>query len=166
VTTPTTDPFADGRIGVPRILRSAFSARVLGVMELQREDRGFALIAAPTRCIRSGEVHELIVTDEADARPGHRVNRCWYLGFVVFDEPGVMVTGDRIEFAGGLLGTVAGFDECHFPNHLNIVLHAPAPATGIAHGLRPGDRINVQPVTGTELASVPGAPHISGAPKG
>ncbi len=143
------DPFADGSFGVPRILRATFGARVLGVMDLQRNDRGFALIAAPTRCIRSGEVHELIVTDEAGAGPGRSVDRCWYLGFVVFDEPGVLVTGDRIESAAGLLGTVAGFDECHFPNHLNIVLQSPTPATGITHGLRPGDGIRVVPVTGT-----------------
>jgi hypothetical protein len=146
------DPFATGEMGVPAILRAPFGGRFVGVMALSRDDRGFALIAAPTRCIRRGDVHELIVTDEGGAGPGTAVQRCRFLGFVEFDTAGVLVRGDLVEVDGREVGTVAGFDECHFPNHLNIVLHAADARTGIDQGLRPGTRLVVHPRSGNDLA--------------
>jgi hypothetical protein len=140
-------------MGVPAILRSAFGGRFVGVMNLSRDDRGFSLIAAPTRCIRRGDIHELILTDEPDAGPGSVVQRCRFLGFVEFEAAGVMVTGDSVRVDGREIGAVAGFDECHFPNHLNIVLRAAEARTGIAFGLRPGAVLSVQPSSGNELSS-------------
>jgi len=146
------DPFATGEMGVPRILRAPFGGQFVGVMDLARDDRGFSLIAAPTRCIRRGDVHEMILTDEATAAPGAIVQRCRFLGFVEFDAAGVLVHGDAIQIDGRLVGRVAGFDECHFPNHLNIVLQADTARTGIELGLRPGAVLQVHPGTGNELA--------------
>lgn len=149
------DPFATGEMGVPAILRSTFGGHFVGVMDLARDDRGFSLIAAPTRCIRRGDVHELIVTDEPGAAPGTTVQRCRFLGFVAFDDAGVLVRGDAVEIDGRTVGLVAGFDECHFPNHLNIVLHAADARTGIQLGLRPGTLLVVHPGSGTHLAGSP-----------
>jgi hypothetical protein len=142
-------------MGVPAILRARFGGRFVGVMELSRDDRGFSLIAAPTRCIRRGDVHELILTDEPGAAPGADVQRCRFLGFVEFEAAGVMVRGDAVEIDGREVGTVAGFDECHFPNHLNIVLQAGVARTGIELGLRPGTRLVVHPRSGNHLAQYP-----------
>jgi L-arabinose 1-dehydrogenase len=139
-------------MGVPEILRATFGGRLVGVMELSRDDRGLSLIAAPTRCIRRGDVHELIVTDERDAGPGSTVLRCRFLGFVEFECAGVLVRGDSVEVDGRAVGTVAGFDECHFPNHLNIVLQAAHARTGIQLGLRPGALLVVRPRSGNHLA--------------
>jgi hypothetical protein len=139
-------------MGVPEILRAGFGGRFVGVMELSRDDRGFSLIAAPTRCIRRGDVHELILTDEPDAGPGSTVQRCRFLGFVEFESAGVMVRGDAVEIDGRAVGKVAGFDECHFPNHLNIVLQAADARTGIELGLRPGASLVVHPRSGNHLA--------------
>ena len=149
------DPFATGEMGVPAILRTAFGGRFVGVMDLSRDDRGFSLIAAPTRCIRRGDVHELIVTDEATAAPGATVQRCRFLGFVEFESAGVLVRGDAVDIDGREIGTVAGFDECHFPNHLNIVLQAADARTGIQLGLRPGALLQVRPRSGNHLADIP-----------
>ncbi len=142
-------------MGVPEILRTRFGGRFVGVMALSRDDRGFALIAAPTRCIRRGDVHELILTDEPGAAPGTGVQRCRFLGFVEFESAGVLVRGDTIEIDGRVAGTVAGFDECHFPNHLNIVLQAEVARTGIEFGLRPGASLVVHPRSGNGLAQRP-----------
>lgn len=149
------DPFATGEMGVPAILRTAFGGRFVGVMDLSRDDRGFSLIAAPTRCIRRGDVHELIVTDEAAAAPGSTVQRCRFLGFVEFESAGVLVRGDAMAIDGHEVGTVVGFDECHFPNHLNIVLQAADARTGIQLGLRPGALLRVRPRSGNHLADIP-----------
>lgn len=149
------DPFANGEMGLPAILRAPFGGRFIGVMELSRDDRGFSLIAAPTRCIRRGDVHELILTDEQGAAPGTGVQRCRFLGFVEFESAGVMVRGDAVEIDGRQAGVVAGFDECHFPNHLNIVLQADVARTGIELGLRPGASLVVRPRSGNHLADRP-----------
>ena len=149
------DPFATGEMGVPAILRTAFGGRFVGVMDLSRDDRGFLLIAAPTRCIRRGDVHELIVTDESTAAPGAMVQRCRFLGFVEFESAGVLVRGDAVAIDGHEVGTVAGFDECHFPNHLNIVLQAADARTGIQLGLRPGALLQIRPRSGHHLADIP-----------
>ena len=49
---------------------------------------------------------------------------------------GVLVRGDAVPIDGREVGTVVGFDECHFPNHLNIVLQ-------------------IRPSSGHQLADIP-----------
>ena len=50
---------------------------------------------------------------------------------------------------------MAGFDECHFPNHLTIVLQAKDARTGVQLGLRPGTLLRVRPRSGNHLADIP-----------
>jgi hypothetical protein len=38
---------------------------------------------------------------------------------------------------GTRVGTVHGFDACHFPHHYNILVHVPRPRTGADLGLFP-----------------------------
>jgi hypothetical protein len=88
-------------------------------------------------------VHELIFTDETAARPGTSVNRIAYLGFFVAEQSGVIVEGDEFFLEGQLVGNLAGFDETHMPNHLNIVIKAlSGRKTGLELGVNPGSRVN------------------------
>ena len=68
---------------------------------------------------------------------------------------GVLVRGDAAPIDGREVGTVAGFDECHFPNHLNIVLQAADVRTGIQLGTRPGALLQIRPRSGNHLADIP-----------
>lgn len=105
-------------------------ARVVKVLVHRREDRGMTLEPFASRCVRRGEVHELVTTDQAAAGPGDRIDRVGFLGFAEIGSAGVIDRGDRVWAAGHLIGTVLGFDACHLPNHYNILIAAPEPVTG------------------------------------
>ncbi len=85
-------------------------------------DRELSLINPKSRALLKGEIHELILTNEIEAGPGQTVNNIAYVGFVEIEQGGVAVVGDKIVINGQNMGTVAGFDITHMPNHLNIVL--------------------------------------------
>jgi hypothetical protein len=96
----------------------------------RRDDRGMALEPHAGRCVRAGEVHELVTTDHTDTAPGARIDRVGFLGFVELDRGGVIDRGDTVRIAGRTVGTVLGFDACHFPNHYNILIRTDTPVTG------------------------------------
>lgn len=87
--------------------------------------------------IRRYESHELLLADE-DARPGGRVNSIAYLGFAEFAEGGVIGAGDAFYLDGRRIGILAGFDETHAPNHLNIVIRAANLVDGVEQGVALG----------------------------
>jgi len=66
------------------------------------------------------------------------VNRIAYLGFVAIADGGVIVADDEVYLAGCLVGTLAGFDETHMPNHLNIVIRTDRLADGVEQGAELG----------------------------
>ena len=47
-------------------------------------NRGMKLLNFETRCIQSGELHELACTDRKDVKLGDTLDRVGYLGFVDF----------------------------------------------------------------------------------
>jgi hypothetical protein len=121
----------EGQI-VPRhlkCLKNPVDAHVVGVLGNTAERRGMTLIPMPSRVVRAGDVHELVSTVEA-ARPGETVESVGYLGWVGFDQPGVLVAGDTVYVNGRRLGEICGFDETHAPNHLNIVIKTAEILTG------------------------------------
>ncbi len=81
----------------------------------------------PTRAVIKDEVHELIATDEAGAGMKRTVNRIAYVGNFTVSCSGVIIVRDRVEIGGQLVGYVAGFDETHMPNHMNIVIKSVGP---------------------------------------
>lgn len=133
------DPYAAGKFSAnPYAAKRPVNGSLAVILRSRMEDRGLALIKPISRCIRRGDVHELILTDEAEAKPGAAVNRIAYLGFVEIEEGGVIVSGDDVILGGSKVGTLVGFDETHMPNHLNIVIRAGALADGIDLGARLG----------------------------
>jgi hypothetical protein len=105
------------------------------VLVHRRDDRGMSLEPFASRCVRAGEVHELVTTDHA---VGDRIDRVGFLGFAEISGAGVLDRGDEVRIGGTRVGTVLGFDACHFPNHYNILIHVPRPCTGADLGLAPG----------------------------
>ena len=48
---------------------------VVKVLVHRRDDRGMSLEPFASRCVRAGEVHELVTTDHRETRPGSRIDR-------------------------------------------------------------------------------------------
>lgn len=118
-----TDPYAAGKFAAnPYVRKSVVQGPLAVVLQGRMEDRGLVLITPISRCLRQHDVHELILTDEQGAKPGAGVNRIAYLGFFAVQHGGVLVSGDEVYLGESLIGVLAGFDETHMPNHLNIVI--------------------------------------------
>jgi len=138
----TTDPYATGKFtDNPYACKSDVLGNLVVALQGRLATRGLLLITPPSRCVCRHQIHELILTDELEAAPGSVVNQIAYLGFFEVSEGGVLLRGDEVRLEGRLLGTVAGFDETHMPNHLNIVIHTPELRTGVEPAALPGQRI-------------------------
>lgn len=116
------DPYRNNMFKAdPYFAKIPLLGRMVVVLDGQYPERGLRLIPQPSRAICRHQIHELIMTDQ-EAEPGSVVNPIAYLGFVEFQQGGVMVAGDRVLVNGEDIGCVCGFDETHMPNHLNIVV--------------------------------------------
>lgn len=128
----------------PDYPRSPLEAQIVGVMRLSVRDRRLSLIPQASRCLRAHDVHEFILTDES-AGPGERVGCVAYLGFAAFTQGGVVVVGDKVRVGENTIGEIAGFDETHMPNHMNIVLRVRHLRPGSELGIALGDRLTIDP---------------------
>ncbi|WP_370942339.1 hypothetical protein AB5J62_24830 [Amycolatopsis sp. cg5] len=107
----------------------------------RREDRGMRLAEFASRCVRRGEVHELVTTDHRETAAGSVIDRVGFLGFIEIGNAGVLDRGDRVVVGDTVVGTVLGFDACHFPNHYNILIRTERTCTGPELGLAPGQYV-------------------------
>ncbi|MDT0461877.1 DUF6917 domain-containing protein [Streptomyces gibsoniae] len=125
--------------------KRAVHGTLVKVLIHRRNDRGMRLEEFASRCVREGEVHELVTTDRCETAPGTRVDRVGFLGFAEIGCAGVLDRGDQVWIGDRLVGTLLGFDSCHFPNHYNILISAPEPVTGVDLALRPEAEVRFVP---------------------
>jgi hypothetical protein len=123
---------------------------VVKLLHDKRIDRGMTLAPYETRCVRLGEIHELVTTDERGKAFGDRIDRVGFIGFVEITRAGVVEVGDEVIHEGHALGHVLGFDECHFPNHYNILIASDGIVTADDIGLRVEERITFRTETERE----------------
>lgn len=121
--------------------KSVVPAMVVKVLAHRRTDRGMRLEPFASRCVRAGEVHELVATDHGETAPGARIDRVAFLGFAEIGAAGVLDRGDELWIGGQRIGVLLGFDGCHLPNHYNVLVRAEPPRTGTELGLTPGVRL-------------------------
>lgn len=119
----------------------------------QRTDRGMTLLPFETRCVRAGEIHELVSTDQDRARAGDRIDRVGFLGFAEVGIGGVIERGDEFLIGDRLVGLVLGFDGCHHPNHYNVLIAVAELVTAAELGLAVGQLVCFQPAPGRSLAT-------------
>lgn len=106
-------------------------SKIVLVYRHKRLDRRMVLIPYYTRCIKNGEIHELVVATEIMMEDGlSGAPDVGYIGFIEFETGCIIVVGDRVAIGPRHIGQVVGFDETHFPNHLNIVVKAPDLVSG------------------------------------
>lgn len=128
--------------------KRAVSGVLVKVLVHRRDDRGMSLEPFASRCVRQGELHELVTTDHAGTESGTRIDRVGFLGFVEIGTAGVVDRGDELWLGDTRVGTVLGFDACHFPNHYNILVHSERVRTGAELGLLPELPVRFRPRAG------------------
>lgn len=128
-----------------------FSARtdIIGwwpaVMRHRRTDRGMRPAGWKTRCIRVGEIHEIILCVPGERRD-QPLDDVSYLGFAEILRGGLLVLGDELWTTSDRpIGIVHGFDETHWPNHYNILIAAERLVTGEDLGLCTGQALVFKP---------------------
>jgi hypothetical protein len=105
--------------------RRPITGEIVALLHITFEERKLELITARSRGLRSGEIHELMITDEEGAAPGGGVDRVSAIAFFEVLNGGLAVVGDEVTIASSFLGKVAGYDLTHMPNHMNIVVRTP-----------------------------------------
>lgn len=121
--------------------KRAIEGTLVKLLFHQRTERGMRLIPEQSRCVRAGEVHELVTTDHSGLSAGATVDRVGFLGFVEIEAAGVLDVGDDVLLGDRRIGVVAGFDECHFPNHYNVLIATDELQTATSLGLAVEQRI-------------------------
>jgi hypothetical protein len=144
------------------------AATLLKVLVHRRTERGMRLEPFASRCVRAGEVHELVATDHTDTAEGARIDRVGFLGFAEITAAGVVDRGDEVWIGPRRVGVVLGFDACHTPNHYNVLIHADPAPTGRELVLRPEEPVVFRqgsPRTVAELFRTPSAKNVEECPK-
>ncbi len=111
---------------------------VVALLHIAFDDRDLKLIQTKSRTLRHEDIHELMITDEEEAAPGGGANRVRALAFFEVEKSGLIVVGDKVTVEDNDLGTLAGYDETHMPNHMNILVKT---CCIDEFGLRVGDRV-------------------------
>ena len=141
-----TDPYLSGMISPgtdPFYKKQVVEGRLVVVLSNKFDRRDMTLIPQASRAVLRYEIHELVLTDET-AAPNDTINRVFGIGFFEVTAPGLIVTGDSVHVSGRSLGTVAGFNGDHMPNHLNIVVQGSGRKTGAEMGMDLEDPIVIE----------------------
>lgn len=117
------------------------TASLVKVLTHRRTERGMRLEPFASRCVRVGEVHELVATEHTGTAEGTRIDRVGFLGFAEITAAGVVDRGDQVWIGSRRVGVVLGFDACHTPNHYNVLIHAVPMPTGGELGLCPEEPV-------------------------
>ncbi|GAA2796697.1 DUF6917 domain-containing protein [Saccharopolyspora taberi] len=125
--------------------KRAVRGTLVKVLLHHRDERGMSLEPHASRCVQRGEIHELVTTDHVETAPGARIDRVGFLGFAEITAGGVIDRGDRFWIGENVVGTVLGFDACHFPNHYNILISTRTPVSGRDLGLSPELPVGFEP---------------------
>jgi len=102
--------------------RRPVKGEVVALLHATFEKRGLELIEPRSRALAGDEIHELMITDEAEAAPGGGADRVSAIAFFEIKRGGLAVAGDEVSVSGRTLGELAGFDLTHMPNHMNVLV--------------------------------------------
>ena len=135
------DPYAKNLLNTkyPCADKSIINGKICVVLDARANNRGLELVPYPSRAVQKYEIHEIILTAEKDAGPTTQVNDISYLGYFEVFESGVIWVGDKVLVGGKEIGTLAGYDMTHFPNHMNIIVKIDEELfTGLEAGVKVG----------------------------
>jgi len=124
--------------------KSDIRGKIVVVLDGCLENRELKLIQPISRAFPKGSIIELMGTDDPDAEPGKKVNAISYIGFIEFQNGGVLLLGDEVTWNDTIIGTITGFDDTHMPNHQNTIISMNTRRSGQDFGMRPGDEIHIK----------------------
>lgn len=113
------------------------------VLHARIDQREMNLMAVPSRAVLKNEIHELISIDEETPSSGIFRTNVAYWGFFEVTVGSVLAISDEVNVGGKIVGRIAGFDQTHMPNHLNILVKVANKATGKELNLRVGDKVSI-----------------------
>jgi len=117
------DPYQSGIVAkVSFTAKRTVAAKIVAVLKGTLEDRGLKIIFPGSRAVRKHDVIELMTTPQKQCKPGDRVDRVTYIGFAEIQTSGVLRIGDQAILKGAPQWVIVGFDETHYPNHLNVIM--------------------------------------------
>ncbi len=117
------------------------------VLDGKLENRGLSLIKPISRVFTQGTIIELIGTDDENAGPGQNVDNIAYIGFLELQNGGVVIEGDELVWNGSVIGTIAGFDDTHMPNHQNTIVKVKNRIPGKDLGIKINDELIIKGFT-------------------
>lgn len=138
------DPYSAKKLDTkyPCARKTNVVGKLCVILDARAQNRALELVQYPSRAVLKNEIHELILTAEKTAEPGATVNAISYLGYFEVLDSGVIWVGDRVTIGDLEIGTLAGYDMTHFPNHMNIVIKTDSKLyTGDEKGLELGQAI-------------------------
>jgi len=125
----------------PYVAKSDVTGQVVAVLRGVTDRRGLFLTAHRSRAVPSGEIHELMITDEVPDIES-TVNRVALIAFFEVTVGGVILLDDYVTIGERVVGSIAGFDETHMPNHQNICLRGEL-SDGDALEIHVGDPVRI-----------------------
>ena len=137
------DPYIDLLLDqtMPCSAKAPLFAQVSAVLHARAENRGLVLVPYPSRAVLQHEIHELILTEEV-AEPGSTVDVIAYVCFFEVLGSGILWQSDQVLINGNVIGSLAGFEFSHMPNHMNIIVKTKGKTlTGKELKLEPGNPI-------------------------
>jgi hypothetical protein len=141
----TTDPYARKLIKLDFFhAKRPLAGAVVVVLDGYLDSRALSLIQPISRAYAKHTVIELIATDEMTALPGGAVQAIAYLGFVELLSSGVIVVGDEVVVGGQVVGTIAGYDDTHMPNHQNVIVAVGTRVSGKDLGWQVGEQVEIR----------------------
>lgn len=139
------DPYAAKALSTkyPCADKTLVKGKLCVILDARAGSRGLELVMYPSRAVLKNEIHEIILTAEEGVAPGAVVNDISYLGYFEVLESGVIWVGDKVMVGEREVGTLAGYDMTHFPNHMNIIIKINGSLfTGLEAGFKVGDPIS------------------------
>jgi len=124
--------------------KTDINGKFVVVLDGKLDNRGLNLITPISRAFPQHTIIELIGTDEQNAAPGSKVNNICYIGFVELLTGGVILTGDKVVWNGKEIGTIAGYDDTHMPNHQNTIVLMKERISGKDLGIKNYDELIIK----------------------
>lgn len=107
-------------VKAPRIYheRRPVRGEVVTIIDVSFSSSGIELTDAWSRAVPRGDVHEIMIWNPL----GEEGVDAAAIAFIEVTQGGNIVNGDEVRVDGEPIGSLAGFDYNHMPNHMNVVV--------------------------------------------
>jgi len=96
------EPYSSMRINVDLtfVKKKPIRGQVVAVLDLELPEREFHLITPHSRVLKKYEIHELIITNDPNTKPGDTIKGATYVCFFEVLEGGVSLIKDKVIING------------------------------------------------------------------